>query len=311
MGSLVKKYLFMFTLLMITLGAFLAAKTVNHVIEAEVFLGGESAVPAPVARPPKKAAPAPVRRASDVTAILQRNLFCSECPPIVPPPESELRMPTSDEPMRTSLGIQLVATMVSDDPSWSFAAIRDTSLARTGLYGVGSQLLPGSPGVEVVAIETKRVFLTNAGRPEYLDLEGVSEAAPPTHAAASLTEREDPLAKEIDQSVRKVSENAYEVDRDIINKFLGAPQTLARSARIVPAVKDGQPNGFRLYAIKPGSPYAKIGLHNGDTIHAINGHEITTPDKALEVYSKVRNASHISVSLTRRGESRTLDYSIR
>jgi len=310
MGTFVKKYFFAFTLLAILIGALLAAKAVNHVIEARVFLDGEHAIPVPVAKPHRKAAPTPIRRATDVTAILQRNLFCSDCPPILPQPETD-ETPMSDEPMRTALGIQLVATMVSDDPNWSFAAIRDNGLSRTGVYGVGSQLLPGSPGVEVTAIETKRVFLANGGRPEYLDMEGTDGEVPPPRAATQSAAESDPLAKEIDQSVRKVSENAYEVDRDIINKFLGAPQTLARSARIVPAVKDGQPNGFRLYAIRPGSPYSKIGLQNGDTIHAINGQEITTPDKALEVYSKVRNATHITVGLTRRGESRTLDYSIR
>ena len=311
MGTFFKKYFFVFTLLAIALGALLSAKAVNHVIEARVFLDGDQAIAVLVAKPGKKDTLAPARRATDVTAILQRNMFCSECPPILPQPETPENAPTSDEPMRTSLGIQLVATMVSDDPSWSFAAIHDTGLERTGVYGVGSQLLPGSPEVEVTGIESKRVFLANSGRPEYVDMEGVSEETPPPPRAAVFGGGDDPLAKEIDQSVRKVSENAYEVDRDIISKFLGAPQTLARSARIVPAVKDGQPSGFRLYAIKPGSPYSKIGLQNGDTIHAINGQEITTPDKALEVYSKVRNASHISVSLTRRGECKTLDYSIR
>ena len=308
MGTAVKKYFFALTLAAIALGALLAAKAVNRVIEARVFLDGTQAVVPVPGRPARaRPAPAPPGRA-DVTAILERNIFCSECPPILPQPEVE-SAPMSDEPMRTSLGIQLVATMVSEDPSWSFAAIRDTSLLRTGLYGVGSELLPGMPGIEVTAIESKRVFLANGGRPEYVDLEGSGEVQPPPRSSAASSS--DPLAKDIEQGVRKVSENAFDVDRALIEKFLGAPQTLAGSARIVPSVKDGQPNGFRLYAIRAGSPYAKIGLMNGDTIHAINGHELSTPDKALEVYTKVRNATHITVSLTRRNESRTLDYSIR
>jgi general secretion pathway protein C len=308
MGAFVHKYFFALTLLAIALGALLLAKAVNHVIEARVFLEGGAAVPVPVSRPHRKAPPASAR-ATDVTAILQRNIFCSDCPPILPQPATPAE-PTSDVPVRTALALQLVATMVSEDPAWSFAAIRDTQISRTGLYGVGSQILPGMPGIEVTAIEDKRVYLANGGRSEYVDLEGVGDdVSPPPRATASL--KDDPLAKQVDQGVRKVSENSYDVDRDLINKFLGAPQTLARSARIVPSIKDGQPDGFRLYAIRPDSPYAKIGLMNGDTIRAINGHEITTPDKALEVYSKVRNASHITVSLTRHGESKTLDYSIR
>lgn len=86
---------------------------------------------------------------------------------------------------------------------------------------------------------------------------------------------------------------------------------LARSARIVPSARNGQPNGFKLYAIRPGSLYSLIGMQNGDTIHAINGHAITTPDKALEVYTKVRTASHLTIAFSRRGQTSTHDYTIR
>jgi len=308
MGTFAKKYFFVFTLLAIALGALLAAKTVNHVIEAEVFLEGENAIPVPTSKPGKRAAKPKVQRSQDVTAILQRNVFCSECPPIVPQPELEDE-PTSNDPVPTSLPIQLVATMVSDDPNWSFAAIRNTAEERTSLLGIAAPLR-GAPGVIVTSIETKRVFLENSGRPEYVDLEGAGGEPPPPRSTRPASSK-DALAKDIEAGVRKTGDDKYEVDRELISKFLGAPQTLARSARIVPSVKDGQPNGFRLYAIRPGSPYAKIGLQNGDTVHAINGQEITTPDKALEVYTKVRNASHITVNLTRRGKPMTLDYTIR
>ena len=52
-------------------------------------------------------------------------------------------------------------------------------------------------------------------------------------------------------------------------------------------------------------------MQNGDTIKAINGLDMSSPDKALEIYTKLRYASHLSVSVERRGENTTLDYSIR
>ena len=79
----------------------------------------------------------------------------------------------------------------------------------------------------------------------------------------------------------------------------------------MPSIKNGKPNGFKLYAIRPSSAFAKIGLQNGDTIHAINGFDLTSPDKALEVYTKVREANSISVSITRRGKPVNMNYSIR
>ena len=70
----------------------------------------------------------------------------------------------------------------------------------------------------------------------------------------------------------------------------------------MPAVKNGKPDGFKLYAIRPSSVYAKLGLTNGDTLQAINGFELTTADKALEVYTKLREATSLEVEVTRRGK---------
>ena len=80
---------------------------------------------------------------------------------------------------------------------------------------------------------------------------------------------------------------------------------------MVPSVKNGKANGFKLYAIRPSSVYSKLGLSNGDTIHAINGFELTSMDKALEVYTKVKEVNNLTVSVTRRGKPTTLNYSIR
>jgi len=47
---------------------------------------------------------------------------------------------------------------------------------------------------------------------------------------------------------------------------------------------------------------------NGDTINAVNGMDLTTPDKALEVYTKVRDAKRVKLEITRRGKLVTLHY---
>ena len=86
---------------------------------------------------------------------------------------------------------------------------------------------------------------------------------------------------------------------------------LSRSARIVPEIRDGKAAGFRLYSVRPDGPFAKIGMQNGDVISSINGLEITSPEKALEVYAKLKSASHLSLGLERNGQRITKDYTIR
>jgi general secretion pathway protein C len=39
--------------------------------------------------------------------------------------------------------------------------------------------------------------------------------------------------------------------------------------------------------------------------------DMSSPDKALEVYTKLRNASRLAVAVERRGDNITLDYTIR
>ena len=217
--------------------------------------------------------------------------------------------------MKTSLNLKLIATLVSDqDKAWSFAAIEDASDETTRMYAIGTKL--GGDAV-VTDIMERRVLLLNGARHEFLDLEDGDQVGrdieqnTPRPAVSLSSPRVLPEWEEISKGIRKVGENKYEIDRAALNKVLANTTMLARSARIVPSVRNGKPNGFKLYAIRPGSLYSLLGMFNGDTINAINGHAMTTPDKALEVYTKLRNASHVAISFTRRGETVTHEYNIR
>jgi general secretion pathway protein C len=115
----------------------------------------------------------------------------------------------------------------------------------------------------------------------------------------------------MDKGIKKLGEHAYEIQRQTLESVLGNMNLLSRSARIVPEIRDGKAAGFRLYSVRPDGPFAKIGMQNGDVISSINGLEITSPEKALEVYAKLKSASHLSLGLERNGQKVTKDYSIR
>ena len=56
--------------------------------------------------------------------------------------------------------------------------------------------------------------------------------------------------------------------RPSLDKALANLNDLAMQARIVPAFKDGQAEGFKLFSIRPDSLYSKIGIVNGDVHQA-------------------------------------------
>ena len=45
----------------------------------------------------------------------------------------------------------------------------------------------------------------------------------------------------------------------------------AKEVRLVPAVRNGKPEGLKMYAIKAGGRLAKAGFKNGDTLTHIDG----------------------------------------
>jgi len=307
METLLRKYLSVVDLAVVALCAIFAARATATAIEAGFVSGIPSAKHAPK---PSTSPSAATVYSKQVEEILNRNIFCSGCPPILGAPEAA-GGPAPPPPLqRTSLPLKLLAVMYAPtDPKWSMAIIRDNDDKSVGPYGVGSHIRDAT----IDLIEETRAYLDfGGGKREYLELldQPATPAAAPV-AAAPAPGPKDPLTEALDKGVKKTGPNSYEIQHATLDTFLGNMGALSKAARIVPEMKDGKSAGFRLLSIKPDGPFGKIGLQNGDIISAINGLEMTSPDKALEVYTKLKTANHLSVGLERNGQKITEDYNIR
>jgi general secretion pathway protein C len=188
---------------------------------------------------------------------------------------------------------------VSGEPEWSFAAVLDSESGRSRLVPVGGRL---AEHAKVTAIGERRVLLLSDGRLEYLDLEAEGAVKKP---------EESQLARsELATGIRDLGSGKYEIRREALNRVLSNTTLLAASAQIMPAVQDGKPAGFMLRRIRPGSFYQLLGMRDGDIVQAVNGRPIRTPEDALQVYTGIKNASHVTISISRGGKSSTFDYSI-
>jgi general secretion pathway protein C len=309
MQDLIKRYFWILGAAVVLVCSVFAAKATSHILEAK-FLGDSTKAPKVHAVVPAPSAPAKQTRSKDGSLFASRNMFCSECTPAV------AAAPVNVDPSQvqtTTLPLQLLATMVAAKPQDSYATIINTENQKQGAYAVGDPI-PGATG-KLKEIHYKYVDFENSGHIERLVLVG---AQAPVVAAAPVAEEKpagegsgDDLQAAIDNGVKKTGEGTYEIDKSLVEKALANPMALAKGARVVPAVKNGKPDGFKLYAIRPSSVYSKLGLTNGDTLQSINGFELTSADKALEVYTKLREATQLEVEITRRGKPMTLKYSIR
>jgi len=129
----------------------------------------------------------------------------------------------------------------------------------------------------------------------------VTPGTPPLPA-----ESDGDLQAYVDAGVRKIDDTHAEITSELVDKILLNPMAVAKAARVVPAMRNGKPYGFKIYAIRPSSIYAKLGFANGDTLVTINGMSLDSADKALEVYTQLRDASEFTVEIERRGKPLTL-----
>jgi general secretion pathway protein C len=321
MDIYLKKYFWLVPIVVILCCGVLAAKAASHLLEAKVLVGNGAAKRAASKPRPKLDTQKPPP-SKDANEVIGRNMFCSTCePPQTAETPTSPTVVDDNNPPITSLPLALAATIVAQNPASSAATVINTSTQRSGQYSVGD-VIPDAG--EVRKIRPKFIDFHNRslGRLERIELGGIPStqpayaavAPPPVAAPTPPVDSGNPdaeLLAAVDKGVKKVGDNQYDIDRALVEKILGDPSVMMRQARVVPSIKDGKANGFKMYAIRPSSVYAKIGLQNGDTIQAINGFEMTSMDKAMEIYTKLRSASNLSISVLRRGQQVQMDYSIK
>jgi general secretion pathway protein C len=88
------------------------------------------------------------------------------------------------------------------------------------------------------------------------------------------------------------------VDRAFVEQLLANPGALTKQARISPSK-----SGFKFYGVRPDSLPKLLGMRNGDTLTHVNGTPLRSLDQAMGLYTKLRRASHLSVTLERKGKS--------
>lgn len=81
------------------------------------------------------------------------------------------------------------------------------------------------------------------------------------------------------------------------------PECLMRAARFVPVTREG---GFsvKVYAVRSGSFFARLGFANGDEVRAING--ALLPRTPEELVAKLKGQERFVIDFVRRGETKTV-----
>jgi general secretion pathway protein C len=291
--------------------------------------GGPASAPvasAPGTRRPLGAGGGAQRK--DPTGVLRRNIFDSESgaqdgvrvrPPsaeeiaaaeevVAPPVDPNAPPPPCDG------SIRLVGAFYSPQrPERSFAAITNVA-GKVLLYRLGMPV----EGRTVDAIGASTVYMLQGAARCSLTMFGTPElAAPPPVAAVAAVEPAGPAeasggipAAELDAGITKVSDTEYRIQRGLVNRILENQADLMRTARVVPHEEGGRIVGVKMYGIRRNSLLGRLGMQNGDVLRTINGFDMTSPDKALEAYARLRESDHLTLSVVRRGQPTNVNFNI-
>lgn len=308
MQEFLRRHFWTVHLATIAMGAFLAAGLVTEVAAIVILK------PPPAAKAAKDSAPVvakpvkPEAAGSMVSTLGERNLFDGEPP--APAEGSESGTDGEGGAESLELNVDLLGTLVSNKPDWSLATIRvdgTSKLVRVGVL-VGEK-------AEVVEIASRYIILQAGTNTQVVRLWDAKVAdkpgakKPPVTAAAGPAAA--PASDDFAKGVKKTGTYDYQIDRNMLEENLQDLSKLGMQARIVPNYEGGRYAGFRLVGVRPDSLYKAIGLQSGDLIKRINGNEIDTPNKAIELFEQLRSSAAINLDVERRGQKVTMGYQIK
>ncbi len=242
-----------------------------------------------VVAPPPAATPAPSASGNrvsgiDVAGIVNAHLFGEASADAPAPVQSEI-----DDAPETRLSLTLKGTVAADDPAYSLAIIAD-SRGDEKVYSIRDSI-PG--GASLHAVYADRVILNRAGTLEALKLPREAEGqtisrSRQTSSARVATASSRPSVQQM------ITDNAVQL-MDVIR-----PQ---------PYFADGQQRGYRVYPGRDRKSFAALGLRPGDLVTAINGTPMNDPRTGMEVFRTLGDATQITVTVERNGQSEQLTLS--
>ena len=212
--------------------------------------------------------------------------------------------PISFDPVLSALPFKLKGTIIHVNPIRSVATITAGLNNKTSSYQEGDTIEKQAAIRQI--LRAKVIFFNqNNNRLEYILI-------PKSKETLSIS-YQDNKPKVIDNSlVVKKGSNNFRVKRSDINEYLEKLPELLQQARVVPhrSERNGEIEGFRFAAIDKGSIFEELGFQKGDIIKEVDGEAVATPDKALELFDKLKGSSGFKILVEKDGKDVYHEYNV-
>lgn len=184
----------------------------------------------------------------------------------------------------------------------SFALIQKISSKEERVFRMGDTVFNAGPLVAVKK-EYVEILANNVRTKIYTPVASAAKPAATPTAAGGTT----PAGAMATQT----SAGNFVIDQRALNASLDNIGQAMTDARLLPSMKDGKVEGFRISEVKPQGVFGTIGIKNGDVLLRMNDFPIDSPEKAIQSFASLKGQSRIRLDLIRDGQPTTFNYDIR
>lgn len=227
---------------------------------------------------------------SDYQTIWKRNLFNTSKEN--DPASKKKIAPEKLDLAGKDLGLELVGTVLADDPKISLAVIDNLKTKIQDGYREGDR----AGDVLIKKVLRKEVIITTEQGDMLLSLERKRSFED------VKTSRVSKLSVSRTVSIRLSREEVQELPADI--------EQLLQQGLISPYMFKDKTYGFRIDKIPPLSVLSEMGLKSEDIILGVNGKAAIDPKQAADYFRTFDKTGEASIAIMRRRRSRIIHYNI-
>jgi general secretion pathway protein C len=241
--------------------------------------------------------------ATDFDSILKRNMFNVEGK--IPDPFDQGMLDCMSQARKSSARIKLLGTIVMTDDQYSVALLEEEG--GNEKYGVRKDETFGGGQYQAMKVDRKRLCFQVKSSQEFEYVE-IPDDAPALGGGGTQMGLASPM-----DGVTAKSETEYEIKASVLEKSLANLSQILQTARAVPYIEKetGKFRGFLVQSIEPDSPFAALGVKQGDVLTGVNDILLDNPGKGLEAFQRLRNATEVKLDVIRNGSKKTMSYQLK
>ena len=236
--------------------------------------------------------------------IWERNLFNTDR---VRPDSAEKIALAKLAPAKKGLGLELVGTVVADDPRLSRAIIDNRSIRKQEVYREGDN----AGKVKIKKILRNNVVITTADGDELLTIE-IKESRKSFPAARSqyVGSRSSSAQQSAETRRQRARASSISLKREEVADSLADIDSLMQQMSVTPYTQGEQASGFRITNIPRDSVLRKMGLRSRDVIVGIDDETITSPNQAADFLQRLVSGGEVTIKFKRRRRTRQINLNI-